>query len=328
MHAETTAALRRKSSRICLYLENTIFTRFVIAFSYTAKALFHPAETQYYQHMKSTHIYRTEYCASALFFLYSVALHAENIGTLLSELTSFSNVWLVFAAFFFFAATWRRRHNRSFWWSLKPWQKKAGLAMFTTALIIALVNLICIARPVVSDSPQADTVILLGGGIYKDGTLPKSVQARAETAAAYLLQKPEAVIVVTGGSLYNLPEEAPAIKALLIKKGVSPDRILVEQNALDTIQNFSNSAAVLASYRHCPVEEIIHSEILVVTSYFHLARAQYLARRMGFTRISGLGSHTPLLHVLNSYSREICAWLKLSLRILLTGKPVAVSGNP
>ena len=278
--------------------------------------------------MKSPYIYRAEYAASGLFAAYSLALHLEGPGSLVSEVTSFCNVWLAFAACFFFAASWRRHHKSSFWQLLKPWQKKATLALFTLAAGITLVNLFLILHPDQPPAPQAPTVILLGGGIYKDGSLPKSMQARTETAASYLTQHPEAIVVVTGGSLSKLPAEAPAVKALLIQKGISPNRILVESNALDTIQNFSNSLALLKDYRHCTTEAVLHSDILVVTSFSHLARAQFLARRMGFTRISGLGSPTPLLHIPNSYAREICAWLKLFLRILLTGKPVAVSENP
>ena len=85
---------------------------------------------------------------------------------------------------------------------------------------------------------KADFVILLGGGISKDGILPDSVIKRVEKTAEYLAKNPECICVVTGGMLDWFPiSEAPELKRQLVLAGVSPDKILVEDQAKDTIQN-------------------------------------------------------------------------------------------
>ena len=125
-----------------------------------------------------------------------------------------------------------------------------------------------------------------------------------------------------GGTLHFLPvAEAPELKKLLEKNGVEASRILVEDQALDTIQNFQYSCKMLADFEGVSQQQILDSRIAVVTSYFHLRRAGRLAHRMGFTCIKGVGSKTSPINVPHSYVREICAYIKLNARILLTGKP-------
>jgi uncharacterized SAM-binding protein YcdF (DUF218 family) len=127
---------------------------------------------------------------------------------------------------------------------------------------------------------------------------------------------------VSGGTLHFLPvAEAPELKKLLEKNGVEASRILVEDQALDTIQNFKYSCKMLADFEGVSQQQILDSRIAVVTSYFHLRRAERLAKRMGFTQIKGIGSKTSPINVPHCYVREICAYIKLNLRILLTGQP-------
>ena len=271
--------------------------------------------------MKSKAIYITEYIFAELFIIYSMIQHFMNPGTFISELCSFSNVWLLVAAILIFIATYRKNHQQSLWLALKNWQKRAIIVLFTAGIVISAVNLYFIRHPAVSKNPDAKIVILLGGGIDKNGELPKTVKNRCDLAAQYLLSNPDAIVIATGGSLKKLPAEAPATKKYLSQKGIEPERILEEPEAKDTIQNFQYSCKMLAEYFNVPQSEILNRDIVVVTSFFHLARAERLARRMGFTRITGLGTKTPAIKLLDSYSREICSYIKLNLRILLTGKP-------
>lgn len=266
-------------------------------------------------------IYICEFIMGELFILYGMILHFMNPGTILSELVSFCNIWILIGAIFLFLGTYRKNHQKSFIRALNHWQKIALACVLAVGLTIAAVNLYFIRNPAVGASPDTKYVIILGGGIDKNGQLPKTVQKRIELAADYLLENKNALAVATGGTLYNLPPEAPAMKNYLISLGIEADRILIDDKALDTIQNFQNSCQVLADHENLPKSAILESKILVVTSFFHLARAQRLARRMGFKHITGLGSPTAAIKLLDSYSREICSYIKLNLRILLTGKP-------
>ena len=274
--------------------------------------------------MKSKYIYRAEFVLGELFILYCMIMHFLNPGTLFSELCSFSNVWLLLGAILIFLGTYRKNHNKSFWFALKKWQKVLFMAVFGAGITISTINLCFIFHPSITKNPDANIVILLGGGIDKNGELPDTVKKRCNIAIDYMNQNPDTILITTGGALKNLPAEAPATKKYLINKGIAADRILVEDQARDTIQNFQYSCKMLSEHFGVPQSQILNTDILVVSSYYHLARSQRLARRMGFTRITGLGSKTPAIKLLDAYSREICAHLKLNLRILLTHKPAKI----
>lgn len=259
----------------------------------------------------------------AISISYDIVLICTCPGTFWDNVISFTHIWSALGAYCIFTGIWRIRKGSAF---VKAWNKKVRIAVFSlvgAAAIISVVNLCFIMNPVLaSENDEVDYVILLGGGISKDGKLPKSVVARGEKAAEYLNKHKNAVCVVTGGTLHFLPvAEAPELKNLLVQNGVEPDKILVEDQALDTIQNFQYSCKMLADFEGLSQQQILDSRIAVVTSYFHLRRAERLAKRMGFTCIKGVGSKTPPLNVLHTYVREICAYIKLNLRIMLTGQP-------
>ncbi len=263
----------------------------------------------------------------AISIFYDVILICTCPGTFWDNVISFTHIWSVLGLYCIFCGIWRIKKGSAF---VKAWNKKVKLTVGSlagVALIISVINLCFILNPVLaSENDEVDYVILLGGGISKDGKLPKSVIARGEKAAEYLNKHKNAICVVTGGTLHFLPvAEAPELKRLLVQNGVEASRILVEDQALDTIQNFQYSCKMLADFEGVSQQQILDSRIAVVTSYFHLRRAERLAKRMGFTCIKGVGSETPPLNVVHTYVREICAYIKLNLRIMLTGQPKKIN---
>ncbi len=260
---------------------------------------------------------------------YDATLILLNPGTFWDNVFSFTHIWLALGAYLIFVAIYRIKTKHSFWSVWKRWVKLTVVSLGILTALISIINLALILNPaVVGTDEKADHVILLGGGISKDGVLPKSVMSRVEKAAEYLNQNPDSICVVTGGTLDWLPyAEAPELKHQLVLAGVAPDRILVEDQAKDTIQNFQLSCKMLAEFKHATTQEILQSTTAVVTSRFHLRRSERLARRMGFTNIKGIPAACPPVYVLHNYVREICAYVKLNLRILLTGEPKRISNS-
>lgn len=254
---------------------------------------------------------------------YDATLILLNPGTFWDNVFSFTHIWLALGAYLIFLAIYRIKTKHSFWSTWKRWVKLTVVSLTTIAAVISIINLSLILTPaVVGIDEKADHVILLGGGISKDGVLPKSVMSRVEKAAEYLNKNPQSICVVSGGTLDWLPcPEAPELKRQLVARGVEPERILVEDQAKDTIQNFQLSCKILAEYNGTTLSEVLTTPTAVVTSRFHLRRSERLARRMGFTNIKGIPATCPPVYVLHNYVREICAYVKLNLRIILTGKP-------
>ncbi len=268
------------------------------------------------------------YIFGFLCIFYDFALIISSPGTFFDNLTSFSHIWTLIGCYHIFLGIYRKKTGHSFWKSWKKWVQIVVSVFLTIASVFSIISLVFILNPKsIKNDESCDYLILLGGGIDKNGSLPKPVLNRVEIAASYLQNHNETICVVTGGTLKWLPfPEAPQLKKELVQRGISPDRILVEDKALDTIQNFQFSCDLLADFTNKTKGEILESKIIVVTNYFHLRRAQRLAKRMGFSKIYGLGTKCSSFRVVHNYLREILAYLKLDLRILLTGKPEKING--
>lgn len=254
---------------------------------------------------------------------YDVLLICLVPGTFWDNVFSFTHIWSALGLYHIFVGIYRLKNNHSFWSLWKKIWKFLIICIMVLGISISGICLYFIATPEIANpSEPVDYVILLGGGISKDGKLPHSVEMRVAKCAEYMSLHPDTICVVTGGTLDFLPvAEAPELKNYLVKNGISSDKILVEDQALDTIQNFQYSCKMLSDFTEKTQDQILESPIAVVTSHFHLRRAERLANRMGFTNIHGVSSKIPAINVPHTYVREICAYIKLNLRILLTGQP-------
>lgn len=97
--------------------------------------------------------------------------------------------------------------------------------------------------------------------------------ARAGHAADLYRGGFAAYIIASGGPTHPETTEAAALARLLQRDGVPADRIVLEDRALNTIQNMYYSAAIMA-------ERGWRSAILV-TEPFHIRRATLVAHDIG-----------------------------------------------
>ncbi len=267
---------------------------------------------------------------SAFCFFYFVLMQVASPGTFLATIFGFSALWLYAGIFFLVLAVLQKKKL------LVPFIKKIRLSVklafcFCAGILFLIfgINLFFICNPRLADgSEDVKYVIVLGGGITKDAQLTTSVQKRVKTAADYLKKHEKTLAVVTGGKGKFSPcPESDVLKPALESYGIEKDRVLAENKAKDTIENFLFSVKLISEKENISVSDVLNANVAVVTSDFHLARAERLSKRMGFKNVYGVASKTPLIFVLNSYMREICCYVKLNLRILLTGKPVNLQEN-
>ncbi len=191
----------------------------------------------------------------------------------------------------------------------------AGYALFNLGFILSPKDKIFASTP--------DYIILLGGGLKMNGTPSNSVQKRIDaTATLWKNLDSKCKIVVTGGQIYPAPfPESQMLERELEKRGIPIEFILQDDKSLDTIQNLQNSALLLSESENKTLQDILESNVVIVSSDYHLSRALLLAKRLGYKNVFVFGSETANYAILNSYLREILAVAKLHLRILLTGEP-------
>lgn len=144
-----------------------------------------------------------------------------------------------------------------------------------------------------------DTIMVAGAGLRKEK--PSLLyQLRLDRARALLDANPHSRVVICGGQGNDeLLSEARAGQNYLLSVGVSPDRITIEEESLDTAENIRNFASLFPDKK----------EIALVTNDFHAYRCVLLAKRYGIHAIP-YSSPTPRINlILNYFAREYISLL-------------------
>lgn len=185
---------------------------------------------------------------------------------------------------------------------------------FRAALALVLVPLVMIEACVIHEGrkepPQqpADAVIVLGAGV--NGNQPSlSLKTRLDAAIAYLeTTDPDVPVVLTGGQGYGEDiTEAQCMYDYLTENGVDGGRLILEETATTTAENFAFSRDLLTEMGVDPSTDTV----AVVTNDFHIARAKLLAARNGYGHAVGVPVELPWVHLqINYYLREAFAMVK------------------
>ena len=150
---------------------------------------------------------------------------------------------------------------------------------------------------------EEDALIVLGAAVR--GEIPSyPLYARLEVAVAYHAKNPQAVIIVSGGQGYQEDiTEALAMERHLLRRGVLPDKIIKEEQATSTYENFKYSKELLDAHFDRPYQ------IAFVTSDFHIFRANRIAGYFGYK-----ATHSPApiqwYTIPNNYLRECAAVMR------------------
>ena len=151
---------------------------------------------------------------------------------------------------------------------------------------------------------EADCMIILGAGLIGD-YIPLTLQYRLDKGIEYLNKNPDLKVIVTGGQgPGETVTEAFAMEKYLINNGVDASRIIKEDKATSTFENFKFSKEIL--------DEINGEEahkIIVVTNNFHMFRSKMIAERVGFT-VYRLPTKTNTRVLISCHVREYFAVIK------------------
>ncbi|MBR0507516.1 MAG: YdcF family protein [Clostridia bacterium] len=149
-----------------------------------------------------------------------------------------------------------------------------------------------------ADKVDADALIVLGAAVHGD-RVTWVLSNRLDTAADYLAAHPDTVCVVSGGrgDGESVTEASAMRKYLVERKGIDPDRILVEDRATSTLENFEFSGAM--------IEERLgpDAKIAFVTTDFHVFRASRVAKKAGIDAV-GIAAPDVWYIRLNNFFRE------------------------
>ena len=142
------------------------------------------------------------------------------------------------------------------------------------------------------------------GMALENGRPTRDLLYRVDAACTYLELHPNSKLILTGGNPdKNGITEAEVMKRLLLKRGVSADRMILEDKSDSTKQNFANTT------------ELINPEepVVLITSSYHMDRAVKIAKKAGFKTVYRLPAKSEffpyatnvfweVLHNINEYT--------------------------
>ena len=149
--------------------------------------------------------------------------------------------------------------------------------------------------------PGADYVIVLGAQV-RGTLLSRALKKRLDKAYEYLQDNKSARVIVSGGQGSGEDiSEARAMYEYLSGRGITADRIVMEDNSRNTYENLLYSQSEMGTGEHNTV---------IVTNSFHVFRAVNIAKKLGLKEVSGLGAPTDDILTLHYYIREFFAVIK------------------
>ena len=159
-----------------------------------------------------------------------------------------------------------------------------------------------------------DYLMILGYRILNN-TIDATLRSRIDGAADYLLKHPDVIAVPCGGITQKDQKrpEAEVMAEELIKKGISKDRIILEDKSKTTEENFINAKNIIDSRAG---EN--SAKVAFISSELHLYRAGRLAKELKFN-VTSLPAESPSDVKVKNYLREALILMYMDM-VKLGGK--------
>jgi uncharacterized SAM-binding protein YcdF (DUF218 family) len=178
------------------------------------------------------------------------------------------------------------------------------ICLITVSFII-IESLICISAKS-DETSKVEYVILLGAGLNGE-QITATFKYRIDMCYDYLVKNPSIKVIVTGGrGIGESISEAEAMKKYLVARGVSENRITMEDRATSTYENFKYSKELIDKED----TENKRPSVMIITSDFHMFRSKILAKKVGFEP-KGISAKTWSGVLINCCIREYIAIIKM-----------------
>lgn len=150
-----------------------------------------------------------------------------------------------------------------------------------------------------------DYVVVLGAHVK--GELPsKALLKRLEAALDYGKKNPSAKFILSGGQGFGEDiTEALCMKRYLVKNGISPDRLILEEKSTDTRENLKFSDEMTGCKE---------KKTGILSNDFHVYRAVRLAKKLRYVSPEGIAAQSDPFMEPHYIVREIFALVKEQLK--------------
>ena len=189
----------------------------------------------------------------------------------------------------------------------------AGKILKTILILILVIILLAVGiiayvrlregRRIVRSAEEAkscDVIIVLGCGVYPDGSLSPMLRYRLETVNALWQDGVGDVIYITGDHREGEYDEVDHMAEYLEACGIAREDMILDYDGYSTLESMEHAS-----------RDIFGRKVLVVTQKYHLYRAMYIGEKLGLdvsgaaAKDWGFSSGTVYRHL-----RELAATLK------------------
>lgn len=175
-----------------------------------------------------------------------------------------------------------------------------GCVIIGLFLLVTVEGMICTGFGKTAGEPL-DYLIVLGAQVRENGPSPV-LGMRLDTAFEYLTEHQDTAVIVSGGQGTGEPfPEARGMYEYLVRKGISPERIIQEDTSRNTDENIRNSSAFFNKKQ---------DRIGIVTNNFHVFRALKLAEKEGIEKVYGIAAPSYPGQLPNNMLREFFGVMK------------------
>lgn len=127
------------------------------------------------------------------------------------------------------------------------------------------------------DREKPDYLMVLGAGLRGD-KISTTLLYRLESAMEFNKQYPDVKIIVSGGQGEGEDiTEALAMKNYLVSHGIDESLIISEDKSTNTYENFLYTKKLISA-----LEDKDDHTITIISNDFHMYRAKYLGKKIGF----------------------------------------------
>ncbi len=169
-----------------------------------------------------------------------------------------------------------------------------------------------VARPYIYASidktPPTQVALVLGASVTSGGALSSILKERADRAILLYNAHKVSKILVTGDNATLSHDEVDPVGKYMVAQGVRKSDIFLDHAGFDTYSSM---------YRARDVFDI--TSLTIVSQPFHLARAVYIARRLGLEAYASPADTTG--YNIYNYAREIPATVKAMYDITFSRVP-------
>ena len=150
---------------------------------------------------------------------------------------------------------------------------------------------------------ERPAIVIFGAAVLPDGRPSPSLLRRIGYGLRAAAAHPEALVLCSGGLGRAGPSEASIMADVLLRQGVSPDRLVLDEASLDTLQS------VIATGRF--VRQRGLDGAVVCSDRYHLPRIRLMLAVLGIATAPGPTAPglagTGLVYGLRMYLREALA---------------------